>query len=210
MAGSDAKNPKPDQDNPDKYKICQEALLAPISCNIKESDGIVTNVTLEKSEVWYNVKKINEEIKTFQNIFLGCTVTWHMQFSSELPSRNPQSSKYYIDSIQSFKGDTKDIKTSIRMISCDGYGVLLTSFTNNTGANDKTRHYVAVMNLDSLNRKEISFYLRKGALHPVHHLVQPTASDIGILSLDDTASAYNVRHDLILKEGGLFVVYWDE
>ena len=184
--------------------------MAPISCNIKESDGIVTNVTLEKSEVWYNVKKITEEIKTFQNIFLGCTVTGHMQFSSELPSQNPQDSPYYIDSIHSFKGDTKDINNCIRMISCDDYGVLLTSFTNNTGANGKTRHYVAVMNLDPLNQKNVSFYLRKGTLYPVRHLVRPSITPADPTAFQESLATINVRHDVTLKEGGLFVVYWDE
>lgn len=188
-----------------KYTSNQENIMAPLSFR-KNGDVF----TLEKSVMWYNVKKINEEIKAFQNIFLGCTVTGHMQFSSELPSRNPQSSKYYIDSIQSFKGDTKDIKTSIRMISCDGYGVLLTSFTNNTGANGKTRHYVAVMNLDPINQKDVSFYLRKGTLHPVHHLVRPSITPGHPTAFEQSLPTINVRYDVTLKEGGLFVVYWDE
>lgn len=109
-----------------------------------------------------------------------------------------------------FKGDTKDIEECIEMIACDGNGVLLSSFTNKTGTNGKTRHYVAVMNLSPFERKTVSFYLKKGLLHPVHHLAGPSSFSGDWNPAGEAASAKKVRHEVILKEGGLFAVYWDE
>ena len=106
-----------------------------------------------------------------------------------------------------FRGDTKDIDDCISIISCNGYGVLLTSFTN-TKNNSKVRHYVAVMNLDPFNQKKVSFILKKGILYPVNHLIQPSSKDS--VTLDKSLSSHNVRHEVVLKEGGIFLVYWDE
>lgn len=192
-----------------RHERSQKNIMAPISVK-EESTGDIVKVSIVTSEIWNRLKTVNKEIKAFQDIFLGCTVKGHIQFSSSWPTSDPQSSSFFIHSINMFKGDTKDIEECIEMIACDGNGVLLSSFTNKTGTNGKTRHYVAVMNLSPFERKTVSFYLKKGLLHPVHHLVGPSSFSGDWNPAGEAASAKKVRHEVILKEGGLFAVYWDE
>lgn len=209
VPGTDAINSDYDSQDPQswKYTTSMESIQAPISCQIIKNNNTVSDITILKSPIWHRVKNINQEIIDFQDIFLGCTIKGHRQYSSSIPSSNPHSTPLYINSIHLFHGDTKDIDECISMINCNGYGVLVTSFTN-TKDNSKVRHYVAVMNLDPFNQKEVSFILKKGNLYPVNHLIQPSSKDS--VTLDKSLSSHNVRHDVILKEGGIFVVYWDE
>lgn len=209
VSETDAINPDYNSQDPQawKYTTSMESIQAPISCNIIKNNNTVSDITVVKSPIWYRVKNINQEIRDFQDIFLGCTIKGHRQYSSSIPTSFPHSSHLYINSIHLFRGDTKDIDDCISIISCNGYGVLLTSFTN-TKNNSKVRHYVAVMNLDPFNQKEVSFILKKGILYPVNHLIQPSSKDSE--TLDKSLSSHNVRHEVVLKEGGIFLVYWDE
>lgn len=158
VSGTDAINSDYDSQDPQswKYTTSMESIQAPISCQIIKNNNTVSDITVLKSPIWYRVKNINQEIIDFQDIFLGCTIKGHRQYSSSIPSSNPHSTPLYINSIHLFHGDTKDIDECISMINCNGYGVLVTSFTN-TKDNSKVRHYVAVMNLDPFNQKEVSF-----------------------------------------------------
>lgn len=182
-----------------KYIYEQENIMAPLSFK-KNGDSY----TLEKSEIWYNVKKINEEIRDFQDIFLGCTVTGHKPYST-----SPESLSQF-ESITSFQGNVTDINGCIHMIGCDSPGVMLSSFTNGL-ANGKTRHYVAVMNLNPLDVCKVVFNLKKGHLLPkTGHLVPNANADSEFASLYEAVPNYSMTYSFTLKAGGMIAAYWDE
>lgn len=185
-----------DNDASEKYKTGTKCIMAPISCSINGDE-----VKIDKSIIWERLKKINGEIKEFQHIFIGCNVMGHKQFKG--------NSGILYESIQLYKGNTKDIDDCIHIMGSTGKGLLLTSFTNQL-SNGKTRHYVAVMNIDPFNTCMFDFTVKKGVILPVKcHIVSSSSVSEGAIPGNNPESNAKGYIRYVLKEGGMFAIYWD-
>lgn len=199
-----------------------------------ESAVSYENQTIVKSPtIWPLVKSMNEQIRLWQDLFIGCTVGKHRH--AYVPN-NPEGDPVVDVAVDKLSdGDLSN--TCIQTLKCHfnknatyidkenasydgktGYyvttthnqpGILLNWFTNPSYKDDQYKnvheHYIALLNLDIERPQQLTLRLNKGGYY---FLKETKTGNVSTYSLSSTIPSPNTDHVITLTPGEMIVLFW--
>lgn len=199
-----------------------------------ESAVSYKNQTIVKSPtIWPLVKSMNEQIRLWQNLFIGCTVGKHRH--AYVP--NNLEGDPVVDVAVDKLSDGDLSNTCIQTLKChfnknatyidkenasyDGKpgnyvttthnqpGILLSWFTNPSYKDDQYKngheHYIALLNLDIERPQQLTLRLNKGGYY---FLKETKTGNVSTCSLSSTISSPNTDNVITLSPGEMIVLFW--
>lgn len=194
-----------------------------------ESAVSYKNQTIVKSPtIWPLVKSMNDQIRLWQGLFIGCSVGIHRHsFNGKeagLPSAvvvgvgkltdidtqgtgikrlvclsNPETNNTDNGSAN-YGDDTGSYRTTAHRQP----GVLLSWFTN-PRYNDGHEHYIAILNMDIERPQPLFFVPEKGGYY---FLKESKTGNVTTYSLSSTIPSPNTGHNITLSPGEMIVLFW--
>lgn len=194
-----------------------------------ESAVSYKNQTIVKSPtIWPLIKSMNEQVRLWQNMFIGCTVGIHRHSFNGLEAGIPSAVDVGVEKLT----DIDILNTCITRLVClsnpetgnedkgnanygtdtgsyrtTAYqqpGVLLSWFTN-PGYADGHEHYIAILNLDIARPQKLLLVLNKGGYY---FLKETKNCDKSTYSLCSTVPSPNTAHYITLSPGEMIVLFW--
>lgn len=187
------------------------------------------NQTIVKSPtIWPLVKSMNEQIRLWQNMFIGCTVGIHRHSFNGLEAGIPSAVDVGVEKLTDIdirntcitrlvclsnpetgnedKGNANygTDTGSYRTTAYQQPGVLLSWFTN-PGYADGHEHYIAILNLDIARPQKLLLVLNKGGYY---FLKETKNGDKSTYSLCSTVPSPNTAHYITLSPGEMIVLFW--
>lgn len=187
------------------------------------------NQTIVKSPtIWTLVKSMNEQIRLWQNMFIGCTVGIHRHSFNGLEAGIPSAVDVGVEKLTDIdirntcitrlvclsnpeignedKGNANygTDTGSYRTTAYQQPGVLLSWFTN-PGYADGHEHYIAILNLDIARPQKLLLVLNKGGYY---FLKETKNGDKSTYSLCSTVPSPNTAHYITLSPGEMIVLFW--
>lgn len=194
-----------------------------------ESAVSYKNQTIVKSPtIWPLVKSMNEQIRLWQDLFIGCKAGIHRHSFNGMEAGLPSAVNVGVEKLTDI-----DIRnTCITRLVClsnpeignedkgnANYGtdtgsyrttayqqprVLLSWFTN-PGYADGHEHYIAILNLDIARPQKLLLVLNKGGYY---FLKETKNGDKSTYSLCSTVPSPNTAHYITLSPGEMIVLFW--
>lgn len=199
-----------------------------------ESAVSYENQTIVKSPaIWPLVKSMNEQIRLWQKLFIGCTPGKHRHaFVPNNPEGDP-----VVDVAVNKLSDGDFSNTCIQTLKChfnknatyidnenasyDGKpgnyvttthnqsGILLSWFTNPSYKDDQYKngheHYIALLNLDIERPQQLTLRLSKGGYY---FLKETKKGNISTYSLSSIIPSPNTDNVITLTPGEMIVLFW--
>lgn len=128
---------------------------APLSCEIT-GEGNNAQLILTKSSIWYALKQVNEEIKSWKSIFLSARVKKLFYFSGS--NINLKESIADEDNIDIFPADGYGIVSSIQLLPISD-GILISHMQTENAQAD---NYLIFVNQDYKAKKTLKVSLKSG------------------------------------------------
>ncbi len=192
------------------------------------------NQTIVKSPtIWPLVKSMNEQIRLWQDLFIGCTVGIHRHVCYgnsgdgisvvKVPIEKLTVTDFYNTCIQNLACRPKWGTTSMEDNGSANYetdgdyittahtqpGILLSWFTNPSYKDDQYKngheHYIAVLNIDIERPQQLTLRLNKGGYY---FLKKTKIGNISTYSLSSTIPSPNTDHVITLTPGEMIVLFW--
>lgn len=201
-----------------------------------QDSGIVAELItpiVKSPTIWPLVKSMNEQIRLWQNLFIGCTVGKHRH--AYVPN-NPEGDPVVDVAVDKLSdGDLSN--TCIQTLKChfnknatyidkenasyDGKtgnyvttthnqpGILLNWFTNPSYKDDQYKngheHYIALLNLDIERPQQLTLRLNKGGYY---FLKETKTGNVSTYSLSSTIPSPNTDNVITLSPGEMIVLFW--
>lgn len=194
-----------------------------------ESAVSYKNQTIVKSPtIWPMVKSMNEQIRLWQRLFIGCSVGIHRHSFNGKEAGLPSAVNVGVEKLTDIDTQGTGIKRlvclynqetnntdngsanygddtgSYRTTAHRQPGVLLSWFTN-PGYNDGHEHYIAILNMDIERPQQLFFVPEKGGYY---FLKESKTVNVSTYSLSSTIPSPNTDHVITLTPGEMIVLFW--
>lgn len=194
-----------------------------------ESPVSYENQTIVKSPtIWPLVKSMNEQIRLWQDLFIGCTVGIHRHSFNGMEAGISSAVNVGVDKLTDIGTQGTCIKSLVCLSNPDTQnadngsanygtdtgtyritayrqpGILLSWFTN-PEYSDGHDHYIAMQNLDIARPQKLTLRFAKGGYYFLKETKTGTESTY---SLNSTIPSPNTSHDITLAPGEMIVLFW--
>lgn len=194
-----------------------------------ESAVSYKNQTIVKSPtIWPLVKSMNDQIRLWQGLFIGCSVGIHRHSFNGKEAGLPSAVVVGVEKLTDIDTQGTGIKRlvclsnpetnntdngsanygddtgSYRTTAHRQPGVLLSWFTN-PRYNDGHEHYIAILNMDIERPQPLFFVPEKGGYY---FLKESKTGNVTTYSLSSTIPSPNTGHNITLSPGEMIVLFW--
>ena len=194
-----------------------------------ESAVSYKNQTIVKSPtIWPLVKSMNDQIRLWQGLFIGCSVGIHRHSFNGKEAGLPSAVVVGVEKLTDIDTQGTGIKRlvclsnpetnntdngsanygddtgSYRTTAHRQPGVLLSWFTN-PRYNDGHEHYIAILDMDIERPQPLFFVPEKGGYY---FLKESKTGNVTTYSLSSTIPSPNTGHNITLSPGEMIVLFW--